>query len=125
MSNGFLDSIFGTKTRYKGFDGYVDLEDVDFEAEVENEGPQVKVAEVREMEDATLVKEQIYSGNIVVIDISAIMNDEKTRERIVTEIQYSTKDVGGDIAGIGEKMVIATPSGVNIDRNIIGGGDFR
>ncbi|OUJ19394.1 putative cell division protein SepF-like [Methanonatronarchaeum thermophilum] len=125
MSNGFLDSIFGTKTRYKGFENYVDLENIDYEQDVEDEGPSIKVAEVREMEDATLVKEQIYSGNIVVIDISAIMNDEKMRERIVTEIQYSTKDVGGDIAGIGEKMVIATPAGVKIDRRIIGGGDFR
>ncbi|UOY09755.1 cell division protein SepF [Methanonatronarchaeum sp. AMET6-2] len=125
MSNGFLDSIFGSKTRFKGFDGYADLEEIDVEEETEGSGPKVRVAEVREMEDATLVKEQVYSGNIVVIDISAIMNDEKMREKIVTEIQYSTKDVGGDIAGIGEKMVIATPAGVKIDRNVIGGGDFR
>ena len=125
MSNGFLDSIFGSKTRYRGFEGYVDLEDLEYEEEKEGNGPTVKVAEVREMEDATLVKEQIYSGNLVIIDISTIMNDEKLREKVVTEIQYATKDVGGDIAGIGEKMVIATPSGVNIDRNIIGGGDFR
>ncbi|OKY79181.1 MAG: putative cell division protein SepF-like [Candidatus Methanohalarchaeum thermophilum] len=126
MSEGFFDKVFGKKEDIEGFDDYLDLEEhIDESSEDAGAEILVRVAEIREIEDSSKVKEQIYNGNIVIVDLSAVEDDELAKERTINEITRATDDVGGDVAGIGNSQILATPSAIKISRSVIGGGDFR
>ncbi len=126
MSQGFFKKVFGDKKNLEGFENYLDLgKEVKEEREKKQADMFVKVAEIREIDDATRVKEEIYDGNIVVMNISAIKDEDVLKDRIINEIKRATADVGGDVAGLGNRQIIATPSRVKVNRKKIGGGDFR
>ncbi len=44
-----------------------------------------------------------------------------TLERALRDLRDVVSDVHGDIAGLGEDMVITTPTGIKIDRTRLGG----
>ena len=104
---------------------YVDLEELELGRETREAEIYVRIAEIRDIEDASTVKEQIYSGNIIMMDISPILDNKTLKDRVVRDVRKAVEDVGGDIAGIGKGEVIVTPGRIKIDRRIIGGGDFR
>ncbi|PTD94106.1 hypothetical protein C9439_04270 [archaeon SCG-AAA382B04] len=127
MSNGFFNKLFGSKEKNEGFEDYLDLSNhVDSKG---NEGEKnadmfVKVAEIRRIDDATTVKEQIYNGNIVVMDIAPIKDDDILKDRVIDDMKRVTRDVDGDLAGLGNNQIIVTPAKVKVSREMLGGGDF-
>jgi SepF-like predicted cell division protein (DUF552 family) len=105
-------------------DHYLDLGEMRFE----DEGPggagakgAIRVAEIYRYEDLGNLTDNLYNGNILVIDYESIANDEPTLKRIIADLKAVARDTGGDVAGIGKHILIATPAGLTVDRNKIKG----
>jgi len=97
---------------------YIDLTTMDFPEESGAGGASaiVKVAEIGRYEDLGQVTNHIYNGNILLLDYTAVSQDQLTLKRITNELKSITKDTGGDMAGIGKNLLIVTPKGIRIDR---------
>ena len=81
------------------------------------------VATIGDVKDTPKVKEEVYNGNIVIIDIGRLKMDKITYERVLKDLKDVAKDVNGDIVGLGDqRYVVITPMSVKIARDKIGGG---
>lgn len=72
---------------------------------------------LRKLEDVELVKNEVKSGNILVLRITPLA--KKSVEEVkqaVNELCEFVKHVGGDIARLGEERVVITPSSIRIWR---------
>ena len=72
-------------------------------------------------EDIGPVVDEVYKGNTVLVDISALSGDDTATRRIANELKSVSRDVGGDVAGVGRNLLAITPNGVTINRSIIRG----
>lgn len=121
MAEGFLSGLLGSKEKRRGrsgLDDYVDLDSEDYGEEI-GTGPAdvyVKAAELKDLNDVADLKEAVYNGNILLVDISRV-EDELTLERSVNELSKAVSDINGDIAAMGDDQVIVTPTAVKIDRD--------
>jgi SepF-like predicted cell division protein (DUF552 family) len=82
---------------------------------------EVRVAEVNTFEDLGPVIDEVYNGNVMVVDISALSTDDTAMRRIANELKSVARDVNGDVAGIGKNMLAVTPTGVFINRDVLRG----
>ncbi len=77
----------------------------------------LKALPLRSIEDIDLIKQEVKSGNILIVKVSPLakksIDDVK---RAVTELCEFTELVGGDIARLGEERVVITPSNIKIWR---------
>ena len=80
----------------------------------------LKAFPLRALSDVDLVKQEVNSGNIMILKISplAAKSIEEVK-RAVNELCEFTQTVGGDIARLGEERVVVTPSAVRIWREKI------
>lgn len=77
----------------------------------------LKALALHSPEDADRIKDEIRSGNIVIIRIGPLV--EKSAEdakRVVNELSEFVASVGGDIARLGEERIILTPPSIQIWR---------
>jgi len=122
-----MDKFFGaTKRASTGEDEFTELDLSKYE-EVTGEEPAetyVRVAELTNLNDLTLLKKEVYEGNILMIDISTIKNDKLMLDRALKDLKDVVIDVHGDIAGLKEDQVLVTPTGIKIDRSKIVGGRY-
>ncbi len=57
-------------------------------------------------------------------DIAGLKRDKAALDRAIGEMKKAVDDVSGDIAGIGDDLVVLVPSGIKIDRDkVVGGRD--
>lgn len=96
---------------------YIDLSELPVEEELQATKTLVKVAEVMKEEDLSMVNSLLYEGNIVVVDYSPIANDELALKRVTSELKAVASETGGDVAALGRNFLVATPSGIKIDRS--------
>lgn len=77
----------------------------------------LKALPLKSIDDVDFIKQEIKSGNILIIRVSPLarksVDDVK---RVVSELCEFTQSVGGDIARLGEERVVITPSFVRIWR---------
>ncbi|MDX1610907.1 MAG: cell division protein SepF [Candidatus Thermoplasmatota archaeon] len=76
----------------------------------------VRVAEMRRVEDLKALSGLVYEGDMLLVDVSAFSGDEVAMKRVTTEFKKIARDVGGDLAGIGSGTLIVAPTGVSVDR---------
>lgn len=76
----------------------------------------VRVAEMRKIEDMKAISGLVYEGDLLIIDISALADDEVALKRVTKEFKRIAKDVAGDVAGLGSSTLIVAPTGVQVDR---------
>ena len=82
----------------------------------------VKIATINEIRDTPRIKDEVYNGNIVIVDIGRLKMDKITYERVVKDLRDVASDVNGDIIGLGDqKYIIITPMSVKVSREKIGG----
>ncbi|WOF15204.1 DUF552 domain-containing protein [Methanoplanus sp. FWC-SCC4] len=82
----------------------------------------VKIATINELRDTPRIKDEVYNGNIVIVDIGRLKMDKITYERVLKDLRDVAMDVNGDIVGLGDqKYVILTPMSVKVSRDKIGG----
>lgn len=116
MAEGFLGGILGSKEKPAALEDYVDLDD-ETDGDV-GTGPAdmfVKVAELEDLNDVPDLKEEVYSGNIVLIDVSNT-DDDLVLERSIKDLRKSVNDIDGDIAALGDDQIILAPTAVKIER---------
>lgn len=103
-------------------ESYIDLSEMDFEGEGAGDAAMlVKVGEIYRYEDLGMLTSNVYNGNILLLDITSIANDDLTLKRVTSELRNVARDTGGDVAGVGKNLLAMTPAGVRIDRNKIRG----
>ena len=81
----------------------------------------LKALPLRALDEVDLLKEEIASGNILILRITPLarknIDDVKTA---VNELYEFTKSVGGDIARLGEERVVIVPNFIAIWRGKTG-----
>ena len=82
-------------------------------------GLEIKIAEIDGYDDIRALSNLVYEGNILLLDFTSIANDELSLKRIISELNRLVEDVGGDMAGISQNMLMVAPKGVKIDRQKI------
>ncbi len=124
MVKKLFDSILG-KSPVKNEDEYMELDLASYEGSTSEEPASmyVKIATIADLKDTPRVKDEVYNGNIVIVDIGRLKMDKVTFVRILKDLRDVANDVNGDIVGLGEqKYVIITPMSVKISREKIDGG---
>jgi uncharacterized protein len=119
---GIVNKIFGDK-KTGDVKGYVDLEKY-----VYSSGDQtvpakmyVRVGEIQRYEDLKEFTDYIYGGNLLILDFSPIAEEEVILKRITADLKKLTGEINGDIAGIGNNLMIISPSDVKIERRKLRG----
>ncbi len=124
MVKKLFNSILG-KSPVRDQDEYMELDLASYESATED-GPAsmyIKIATIADLKDTPRVKDEVYNGNIVIVDIGRLKMDKVTFERVLKDLRDVAKDVNGDIVGLGEqKYVVITPMSVKVSREKIGGG---
>jgi filamentous hemagglutinin family protein len=104
-------------------DQYIDLGALAFDEVSPLAGKgMIKLAEIYRYEDLNPVVQPAYNGNIIIIDYSAMANDQLAMKRITNELKSVARDTNGDVAAIGKNLIIVAPNGIKIDRHKIKGG---
>jgi len=119
---GIVNKILGDKKSSDIRDGYVDLEK--YVESAEGAVPakmHVRMGEIQRYEDLKEFTDYIYGGNILILDFSPIAEEEVILKRITNDLKKLAGEINGDIAGIGNNLMIISPSGVKIDRRKLRG----
>ncbi len=120
--SGFWDKL--RQIGKSGDSDYTEIEMGQFEEMSGSEGMFLKVAELGKIEALPEIKHEIYAGNIVLVDIAPMKRDKAALDRAIGELKNATEDVSGDIAGLGDDLVVLVPNGIRIDRErVVGGKD--
>jgi len=119
---GIGSRIFGGKKTGTA-EGYVDLEKYVDTSQDKNisANMHVGIGEIQRYEDIKKLSDYVYGGNVLILDFSPISDEEVILKRITNELRRIADDIGGDIAGIGNNLMIVSPNGVKIDRRKIRG----
>jgi SepF-like predicted cell division protein (DUF552 family) len=118
-----FDTLLGRSTTVTE-DDYMDL-DLSAYEEAESNAPAlfVKIATVSDLKESPRIKDEVYNGNIVIVDIGRLKMDKVMYERVLKDLKEVAKDVNGDIVGLGDqRYVVITPNSVKISRDKIGEG---
>jgi SepF-like predicted cell division protein (DUF552 family) len=84
----------------------------------------LRVAELSQIDSVAEIKKEIYAGNIILVDIAGMKRDKAALDRAIGELKKASDDVSGDIAGVGDDLIIMVPSGIKIDREkVVGSRD--
>ncbi|MDN7024738.1 DUF552 domain-containing protein [Methanoculleus sp. FWC-SCC1] len=124
MVKKIFDSILG-KGSQKSDEDYMELDLASYEGTSEGEPASmyVKIATIADLKDTPRVKDEVYNGNVVIVDIGRLKMDKITFERVLKDLRDVARDVNGDIIGLGDqKYVVITPMSVKVSREKIGGG---
>lgn len=118
---GFVNKIFGEK-RSGDVGGYIDLEKY-MESTNQNVPAKmhVRVGEIQRYEDLKNFTDYVYGGNVLLLDFSQIAEEEVILKRVTSDLKEMVKEINGDIAGIGNHLMVVSPSDVKIDRRKLRG----
>lgn len=84
----------------------------------------LRVAELGRVEVLPEIKQEIYAGNIILVDIAGLKRDKAALDRAIGELKKAIDDVSGDIAGVGDDLIVLVPNGIRIDREkVVGSTD--
>jgi SepF-like predicted cell division protein (DUF552 family) len=123
LKEGF-EKLFVKREGIGDEEDYWDLDLEAYEEELrEEEGVRmyVKTAELTGLYDLPDLKKEVYSGNILLLDISLAKQDKVLVEKTIKDLKMVASDISGDIAGIADDMVIVTPTGIKIERQKLSG----
>ena len=81
----------------------------------------VAIAEIQRYEELKELTDYVYGGNVLILDFTAISDQEVLLKRVTNELKRITDDVGGDVAGIGNNLMVVSPNGVKVDRRKLRG----
>jgi uncharacterized protein len=122
ITSGITSKIFGDK-KTTTTDGYIDLEKY-ADAQVSNTaGARMRVAigDIQRYDDLKELTDFVYGGNVLILDFTAISDQEILLKRVTNELKRITDDIGGDVAGIGNNLMVVSPNGVKVERRKLHG----
>lgn len=117
----FVNKIFGDKNT-GDVEGYVDLERyVESTGDAAGARMFVRVGEIQRYEDLKEFTDYVYGGNVLILDFSPIAEEEVILKRITNDLKKLASEINGDIAGIGNNLMIIAPSQVKVERRKLRG----
>jgi len=118
---GIVNKILGDK-KTGDVGGYVDLEKyVETTGAMAGAKMHVRVGEIQRYEDLKEFSDYVYGGNVLILDFSAIAEEDVILKRITSDLKKLAKEINGDIAGIGNNLMIIAPSDVKVERRKLRG----
>ena len=118
---GMFNKILGDK-KTGDVGGYVDLEKyIEETGGAKDAKMYVRVGEIQRYEDLKEFTDYVYGGNVLILDFSQIAEEEVILKRITNDLKKLTKEINGDIAGIGNNMMIVAPTNVKVERRKLRG----
>jgi len=118
---GIMNKVFGDK-KSGDVEGYVDLEKyIESAGGVGPASMYVRVGEIQRYEDLKEFTDYVYGGNVLILDFTPIAEEEVILKRITNELKKMAKEINGDIAGIGNNLMIVSPSNVKVERRKLRG----
>ena len=118
---GIVNKILGD-SKSSDVDGYIDLEKyVETTGESAGSKMNVRVGEIQRYEDLKEFSDYVYGGNVLILDFSPIAEEEVILKRITADLKKLAKEINGDIAGIGNNLMIIAPCDVKIERRKLRG----
>jgi uncharacterized protein len=118
---GIVNKIFGDK-KSGDVEGYVDLEKyVESTGGADAASMYVRVGEIQRYEDLKEFADYVYGGNVLILDFTPIAEEEVILKRITGDLKKLAKEINGDIAGIGNNLMIVSPSNVKVERRKLRG----
>jgi uncharacterized protein len=122
ITSGITSKIFGEK-KTTTTEGYIDLEKYADATVGGTAGARMRVAvsDIERYEDLKNLTDFVYGGNVLILDFSAISDQEVLLKRVTNELKRITDDIGGDVAGIGNNLMVISPNGVKVDRRKLRG----
>jgi len=117
---GILDKLMGRSDEHE----YVDIDLGQFE-EVSTDLSEimVRMADLKDLDVLAGIKREVLGGNVVLVDISFMRQEKEMLDEAISELKATAEDVRGDIAGVGEDLVMIVPKGMRIDRDRILGAE--
>src|SRR2546426_10651687 len=83
----------------------------------------VRVAEIYRYEDVGDLTSHVYNGSLLLVDFTAIANDELAVKRVTNELKNCARDCGGGVAVVAKNLLLSTPSRIKNDPNKSKGAD--
>jgi SepF-like predicted cell division protein (DUF552 family) len=118
---GFVNKIFGDKKSGE-VGGYIDLEKyVESTGDTATAKMHVRMGEIQRYEDLKNFTDYVYGGNVLLLDFSPISEEEVILKRVTNDLKSMVDEINGDIAGIGNNLMIVSPADVKIDRRKLRG----
>ena len=118
---GIVNKIFGNK-KTGDVGGYIDLEKyVESQDQATGARMNIRVGEIQRYEDLKDFTDYVYGGNVLILDFSPIADEEVILKRITNDLKRMAKETNGDIAGIGNNLMIVAPSDVKVERRKLRG----
>jgi SepF-like predicted cell division protein (DUF552 family) len=119
---GFLEKLKAIGKA--GVDDYSEVDLGQFEEMSESADITLRVADLGKIDVLPEIKQEIYAGNIVLVDIAGLKRDKAALDRAIGELKKAIDDISGDIAGVGDDLIILVPAGIKIDREkVVGSRD--
>lgn len=81
----------------------------------------VRMGEIQRYEDLKEFADYVYGGNVLILDFSPIADEEVILKRITNDLKKLAKEINGDIAGIGNNLMIISPADVKVERRKLRG----
>lgn len=92
--------------------------EIDHEAAPNIDAIPIKIAHINDYGDVDLVQKQLREGNIVFAKIKTLKEKDMSElKRAIERLRKTVTALNGDIAGVDENFIIATPSFARIDRS--------
>jgi SepF-like predicted cell division protein (DUF552 family) len=118
---GIVNKIFREKKSGE-VGGYIDLEKyVETKGQTPTAKMHVRVGEIQRYEDLKEFTDYVYGGNVLILDFSPIADEEVILKRITNDLKKMVDEINGDIAGIGNNLMILAPSDVKVERRKLRG----
>jgi hypothetical protein len=119
---GITSKIFGEK-KTGPTEGYIDLEKYTDATAGSSSAARMYVAfgEIQRYEELKELTDYVYGGNVLILDFTAISDQEVLLKRVTNELKRITDDIGGDVAGIGNNLMVVSPNGVKVERRKLRG----
>ena len=110
--------LFGGEDKREETENFIDLSDYSTEMTeaLAAGGMYVKIAEITSYEQLRAVTNFVYDGNILILKVGPIADDEEHLKRVSRDLKQLSYDINGDVAGLGKDIIIITPAGVKVDR---------
>lgn len=97
---------------------FVDLADIKEPMYAQSDA-KIKVIEITSMRDLKPITDMAYRGNILILDFSRFAEGDATKREIAKRLQEISKDISGAFTEVSDRLMVLSPSGLNIEKSKI------
>ena len=110
--------MFGRKQKEKEMKKekvFVDLQDYSSPMFAPSDA-RVKVIEVTSFRDMKALNDFAYRGNILVMDFSLFAEGDNVKREMAKNLMEIARDISGAFVEVSDRLMVLSPSGLNIDK---------